>query len=124
MSPRPRPPAELKTSGRKLWNAVQAEYELEQHETQLLREMCRAADTLDRLATVVAEEGEMLLDRFEQPRVHPALVESRQLKVTYARLSAALRLPSGEEGDHQADARRPQRRVGVRGVYPIRGDAS
>jgi len=124
MSPRPRPPAELKASGRKLWNAVQAEYELEQHETRLLREMCRAADVLDRLATIVETEGEMLLDRFDQPRIHPALVESRQLKVTYARLSAALRLPAGEEGDHQADARRPQRRVGVRGTYGITGSVS
>jgi hypothetical protein len=34
-----------------------------------------------------------------------------------------LRLPAGEEGDAQKDARRPQRRVGARGVYRIKGVA-
>jgi hypothetical protein len=29
---------------RRLWRAVQAEYELEEHETALLREMCRTVD--------------------------------------------------------------------------------
>jgi len=124
MSPRPRPPAELKTSGRKLWLAVQAEYELEEHERGLLLEMCRTVDTLDKLATLVAEEGEMLVDRFDQPRIYPVLIEVRQLRIAYVRLSAALRLPAGEEGDHQADARRPQRRVGARGIYGITGGAS
>jgi hypothetical protein len=49
-------------------------------------------------------------------RVHPALVESRQLKVAFARLAAALRLPAGDESDPGA-SRRPQRRMGARGVY-------
>ena len=124
MAPKPRPPAELKRSGRALWSAVQAEYVLEQHEMQLLREMCRTTDALDRLATVVADEGEMVQDRFGQAKVNPALVEARQLRIAFARLSAALRLPAGEEGDQQADARRPQRRVGVRGTYGIRGSVS
>lgn len=114
----PRPPAELCKSGRELWRAVLGEYQLETHEQQLLREMCRTADWLDRLAAVVATEG--VLDP-DTGKAHPAAVEARQLRIAYARLSAALRLPAGEEGDQQASARRPQRRVGARGVYGIRG---
>jgi hypothetical protein len=41
------------------------------------------------------------------------LVEARQQRIALARLLAALRLPSGEEGEQD---RRPQRRMGVRGV--------
>lgn len=112
----PRPPAGLGSPGRKLWRAVQREYELEQHEEQLLLEMARTSDALDRLSAAVAGDGELVEDRFGQQRPHPALVELRQQRIAYARLSAALRLPAGEdEGE-----RRPQRRAGVRGTYNLR----
>ena len=110
----PRPPRGLKTPGRRLWRDVQGKYELEEHETALLTEMCRVADRLDALARVVDAEGVI---EEGTGRAHPALVESRQLGIAYARLSAALRLPAGAEGDHQAGSRRPQRRAGARGVY-------
>lgn len=106
--PAPRPPRGLKTPGRKLWNDVQARYELEVHEELLLLEMARTADTLDRLAKLIAADG---------PDSSWATVEARQQRIAFARLSAAMRLPAGAEGDHQAGARRPQRRVGARGVY-------
>jgi hypothetical protein len=93
---------------------VQDRYELEQHETTLLTEMCRTADRLEALAVVVRAEG-VIEDG--TGRAHPAAVESRQLGIAFARLSAALRLPAGDEGDQQAGARRPQRRSGARGVY-------
>lgn len=104
----PKEPAGLRSSGRALWRDVQTKYELEQHETQLLIEMCRAADQLDTLAAIVARDG---VQHPISGRINPAAVEARQLKIAYARLSAALRLPSGDE------ERRPQRRVGMRGVY-------
>lgn len=117
---RPRAPAGLTASARRLWAQVLDEYELEQHEVGLLREMCRTQSQLDRLDRVVREEGAVITDRFGEPKTHPAAVEARQLRITLARLSAALRLPAGEEGDQQA-TRRPQRRVGARGVYRLRG---
>jgi len=43
-------------------------------------------------------------------KAHPALVESRQQRIVFARLLAALRLPDDQHGE------RPQRRQ-VRGVY-------
>ena len=51
-------------------------------------------------------------------KVHPAAVEHRQQAIAYARLAAALRLPAGEDGDED---RRPQRRIGARGVYAMGG---
>ena len=87
----------------------------------LLREMVRTVDLLDALAEQVKQDGLMVPGPGLVTRVHPAAVEARQQKIALARLNAALRLPSGEEGDEQKGARRPQRRSGARGVYGIRG---
>lgn len=108
-------PKGAKASGRALWRDVLGKYDLEEHEMALLREAVRTVDDLDGLAAVVADEGMTL-----GPRVHPALVEARQLRIALARLLGALRLPAGDEDD-QAAGRRPQRRVGVRGVYSAGG---
>jgi len=50
------------------------------------------------------------------PRIHPALVEARQQRVTFARLLTALRIPTGED-----DSGRTQSRGATRGVYGVRG---
>ncbi|MGY1830147.1 hypothetical protein ACI8AA_06905 [Geodermatophilus sp. SYSU D01180] len=102
----------------KLWHAVLDEYDLEEHELLLLREMVRTVDTLDVLEQRVTKDG-VLLGSSQGERAHPALVEARQQRITLARLQAALRLPAGEE--ESGDQRRPQRRMGVRGVYGVGG---
>jgi hypothetical protein len=107
-----------------LWASVLAEYDLEEHELALLREMVRTVDLLDDLQAAVVEDGLMVSGPGLSTRVHPAAVEARQQKIALARLAAALRLPAGEEDDVQKGARRPQRRVGARGVYGIRGAVS
>lgn len=119
MTTKPKAPAGSGTAGSKLWRAVVDEYELEEHELLLLREMVRTVDTLDALEARVAADG-VLLSSSQGDRAHPALVEARQQRITLARLQAALRLPAGEEGE---DQRRPQRRMGVRGVYGVGGVA-
>lgn len=117
-----KPPPRTRAGGKRLWRAVVHDYELDQHELCLLREAVRTVDQLDQLAAVLAADGPMVTTP-TGPRVHPALVESRQLKIALARLLAALRLPGGEVGDRQSGAR-PQRRVGVRRPYGIRGAVS
>lgn len=109
-------PAGLKASGRALWQSVMSEYELEEHEAGLLLQLARTADLLDDLAAEVGRRGVMTADG----RVSPAAVEHRQQSIAFARLSAALRLPAGDEEQD----RRPQRRMGVRGTYGIRGAVS
>ncbi|MGY1778765.1 hypothetical protein [Geodermatophilus sp. SYSU D01036] len=112
------PPAGCGAVGAKLWFAVLDEYDLEEHELLLLREMVRTVDVLDALEARVAEDG-VLLGSSQGERAHPALVEARQQRITLARLQAALRLPAGEE--ESGDQRRPQRRMGMRGVYGVGG---
>jgi hypothetical protein len=107
-------PEGLGPPGASLWRSVLDVYELERHEELLLLEACRTVDLLEDLARSVDAEGHML-----DGRVHPAVVEIRQQRIALARLLAALRLPAGDDGEVQAGARRPQRRVGARGVYGL-----
>lgn len=81
----------------------------------LLREITRTADLLDKLHAITSREGVMVSGPHGS-KPHPAVTEARQARIALARLTAALRLPAGDEGNPAAH-RRPQRRVGMRGVY-------
>ena len=113
----PKPPSGLKASGRALWRDVLDGYELDQHETTILREACRTADSLDGLQSLLDDEG-LTSPSSQGVRVHPALVELRQQRVTFARLLTALRIPTGETGEGSG---RTQHRGGPRGVYGLKG---
>jgi hypothetical protein len=106
-------PIGLGAAGRRLWRSLNDEYDFEAHERLLLLQACRTSDMLDVLASAVAEEG--VVDA--EGEVSAAAREMRQQGIALARLLAALRLPAGEEGAEQLGVRRPQRRIGVRGVY-------
>ena len=105
----PEAPSGLGVSGKKLWDEVLEPWELDQHELLLLTEACRTVDQLDLLDAAVKEHGIMLPDG----RMHPALVEARQQRITLTRLIASLRLPEGLEDG----VARPQRRGAARGSY-------
>lgn len=113
----PKPPAGLQRSGRALWRAVLADFDLEEHERQLLHETCRTRDLCDRLQSVLDADGPMS-ESSQGIRVHPAAVELRQQRITLARLLAALNVPSGEVEPGVGQRRAP------RGVYGIRGAVS
>lgn len=113
MSKNPAPPRGTKTSGRRLWTSILADFELEEHELALLREAVRTVDQLDTLHEIVEKEGPVL-----SGKAHPALVESRQLRIVLTRIVASLRLPEGESDD------RPQRRGSARAPYRPRSLAA
>ena len=77
----PAAPAGSKTSGKRLWRSILAEYELEEHETALLREMVRTVDQLDALQAAVDRDGLMVAGPGMAKRVHPAAVEARQARI-------------------------------------------
>lgn len=106
-----RVPATLGEAGGRIWRSVADEYDLDEHEKALLLEVARTADVLEQLDAVVRADGPIVRDSKGRARTHPAAVEARQTRILLARLVAALRLPSGDDGD------RPQRRGGARGVY-------
>jgi len=118
----PAPPEGTRAAGRRLWSSIVTDFELDEHEMALLVEAVRTIDLLDVLDARVRRDGPMI-DSPQGLKAHPAAVEARQQRIALARLLAALRLPAGESGDQKAMAR-PQRRVGVRGIYGIRGAVS
>ncbi|MDJ0398856.1 hypothetical protein [Rhodococcus rhodochrous] len=107
----PKPPTGTRAAGRRLWSAIVGDYELAEHELQILREAVRTVDVIDALHRVAGVEGP-LADSSQGVRVHPALVELRQQRITLARLLAALKIPTEDPS-----VRAP------RGVYGIRGTA-
>lgn len=111
----PAPPKGTGPSGRALWRDVLGKYELERHEEVLLREAVRSVDQLDKLHAIVERDGLLVDGPNGAQRMHPAAVEARQLRIALARVIAALRLPADDDELH-----RPQRRVGVRGIYSVK----
>ncbi len=113
----PKPPTGTGAAGRRLWQSVVSDFEMDEHELAVLVEVVRPLDVLDELDAVVRSEG-AVVDGPQGSRANPAVVEARQQRVVLARLLAALRMPVGEAGDEPANAR-PRRR-GPRGVYGVR----
>jgi hypothetical protein len=106
----------FRAAGNRLWDGVTGKFELDSYELQLLTEICRTVDQLELLHAIVAREG-VMVDGSQGSRVHPAVVECRQQQVVLAKLLGSLRLP--DEDDPRV-GHRPQRRVQVRAVSPIR----
>lgn len=95
-------------TGKAIWAAISRSFDLEPHETQVLRQIAMVADRIEQLDKAVTRDGVLV-----EGHVHPALIESRLQQVTLGRLLSILRLPDQE--DH-----RPQRRGGFRGTYRLR----
>jgi len=117
----PRPPQGAGPSGRRVWRAVVGEFELEEHERALVTALVRQVDRLDALEALIAEEG-LTVSGHGTVKMHPAVIEARQSAIAVARISAALRLPAGEQEEGAASP--GQRRSGARGVYQIHGGAA
>ena len=105
----------LQMGGRRLWNRVQKEFELGQHEEAVLLQACRIVDVLDRLQTVI-DEGDVVISSPQGTKANPAIVEFRQQAVTLAKCMASLRIPI----DDGQTGRQPQQRVGIRPATGIR----
>jgi hypothetical protein len=109
-------PAGCGAAGRVLWRAVTGRFDLTEPELVQLAIAVRVADRVAALDALVDDQGVTLRDPKRGQIAHPALVESRQQRLTLARLLTALRLPD-DEGSQ------PQRR-GTRGVYGVSGGAA
>src|SRR3954454_3563543 len=105
-------PDDLGPRGGALWGSIAHDFELGQHELDLLHEASRVADRLDALDVVVRAEG-VTIAAPQGVKAHPALVEACQQELLLSRLLASLRIPD-EPGNT------PQRRGGSRSPYLAR----
>jgi hypothetical protein len=106
----PAVPAGLTGTGRSLWMATAANFELEAHELALLREACLTADSIDSLQAAVDRDG-VLNTSPQGLRAHPALVELRQQRSCFARLVRQLAIPADEPATGRQKAS-----YGIRGL--------
>jgi hypothetical protein len=77
-------------AGKRLWKAVVADvqpgWSLDAKDYAALTEAGRIADQLDALEKAIKKQGAVVEGSTGQPRVHPAIGESRQLRETQNRL--------------------------------------
>jgi hypothetical protein len=98
-------------AARNLWECAMRDYEFDPPDAALLTEIVRTVDNLESLDATIRRDGLTVAGSKGQRRVHPALVEARQLRVVLARLVNAARLPVGavEPAARPVGATRPSR---------------
>ncbi len=114
MTGMPQPPKGLGPGGRRLWRTVNQDFELSGADLEILKHAATIADDIDGLEPMLKLGPFMKDPKTGMPRANPALVQKRQLVIVMARLLAAIRVV-GDVGEDEHY--RPQRRVGVKGVY-------
>ena len=83
----PKPPKYLKVDGRKFWRGVLRDYEiLECHDLKLLAEAASCIDRISEAREEIEKAGPYYIDRFKQPKQHPAHDVERNNKTLLARL--------------------------------------
>jgi hypothetical protein len=90
-------PKGLSRRGNRFWRAVQATYELDLAETELLIEVCRTLDLCEQLQAVLDRDGLQVDGSTGQRRVHPAVGELRASRQVLGRLLAQLQLPDDDD---------------------------
>jgi phage terminase small subunit len=83
----------LKTEGRKFWRGVLSEYEItETHDLKLLAEASSCADRIFEARAEIEKSGPYFIDRWKQPKPHPAHAIENANKILFARLLRELNL--------------------------------
>lgn len=87
---------------RKLWRDIVSEYiEFEPHHLKLLQLICETWDKVVGAREVLQKDGSYFVDRYGQPKEHPAADAERKNKTLFMRLVRELGLditPPSEQG--------------------------
>jgi hypothetical protein len=87
------PPKGLKARGSSLWRSTTQRYSTNPAEAEILTELCRAVDTLDRLNTELATVDTVVVGSEGQPRAHPLFATIVEWRKSAELLSRRLALP-------------------------------
>jgi P27 family predicted phage terminase small subunit len=85
-------PRHLSARAKTFWKTVMDGHVLEPFQLELLRRVCEQLDRADQARVVLKREGLTTIDRFNQPREHPAVAIERQAHFAIARLLRELNL--------------------------------
>ena len=98
----PKAPKSLqpKGDGRSFWRQILADYELNEPQDRTRLECaCQCLDRIKSARQVVETEGEYYIDRFGQPKAHPAIGVERDQKVLFCRIIREMRLDIEQPDD-------------------------
>jgi len=111
----PRAPHGLGKHGKALWKTIHDDldegWELDARETDALTRACRTADELALLEAAVDRDGATVEGSRGQVTVHPALVESRQLRLAQLRLLSVIEMADPETAVRSTPAQLHARRA-------------
>ena len=93
---RPKQPAGLAEAGRRLWNAVTADFFLEPWHIDMLEQACRALDRAETCRVQIEAEGVTVTDRFMQVKPHPLLPAERDARSQFRQFYRELKLDEDE----------------------------
>lgn len=96
-------PAHLAAATAKWWRHVVRNYDLEPHHERLLTLCCEAWDRGQEARAILARDGIIDEDRFDQKRAHAAVAIERDSRIAFARLLREL----GLDVEPPREARRP-----------------
>ena len=90
------PPSHLRPETREWCSNVDRDYALEDHHRRLLVLAAEAWDRAGEARETIEHDGAYYVDRFGQPKTHPALNIERDCRLAFARLVKALELDASE----------------------------
>ena len=97
MAEGPKRPVNLRAAGRRLWDAVLPDYELDPAELRALEAACRTLDELGRLEREIRKSPTLTVGSTGQVVVHPLFGEVRAHRTVLARLLREVGLAQAEE---------------------------
>lgn len=86
-------PRGLATKGKRVWKEITADYELRTDELDILEDICRESDLIDRLEKDLEGADLMVTGSQGQDVANPLVSEIRQHRATKKSLWASLKLP-------------------------------
>jgi P27 family predicted phage terminase small subunit len=90
-------PRHLKAEARHMWDRLRADYVLDDAGAlALLRAACEAFQRAQEARQVIARDGAVLTDRFDQIRAHPAVAIERDARGQMIAALRALKLSPGD----------------------------
>jgi len=104
----PQPPKHLSASAKRFWLSVVDAFDIEGHTLDLLEAACTQLQRAEEARAIIAKEGMVVKDRFEQPKQHPGVELERQAHLAFLRIGRELGLSV------EAPASRPPLGAGYR----------
>ncbi|MDP9233728.1 MAG: hypothetical protein M3P01_04145 [Actinomycetota bacterium] len=101
----PKAPRHLSAEARRWFDETTNDYSLEPQHLKLLQAAAEAWDSCQKARKIVAKEGQIVHDRYDKPKSHPAVAIERDSRLAFARLVRELDL----EGEPGPDPRLPRR---------------